>query len=81
MYEKQVYDSVFVDEFTKSRAVHASVVYLPTCQRVPIFKLFFKRIMFFWIPNKFVQYILYILHILNKYIPNVYFLYEYIFLT
>ena len=80
------------------RAICASVVYVPTCQRamsvpifqlgvlrraniltfsanvpkgmsffqlrlpngVPIFQLFFKRIMFFYIPNKFIPNIFYI---------------------
>ena len=47
---------------------------------VPIFQLFFKRIMLSYIPNKFIPNIFYTFCIFI-YIPNIYFLYEYIFLN
>ena len=46
---------------------------------VPFFQIVFKRIMFFHIPNKFLPNTFYIF-LYFKYIPNIYFLYEYIFL-
>ena len=54
---------------------------VPTCQRckgVPIFQLFYKRIVFFiYLINLHLMYFIYFVYF--RYIRNIYFLYKYIF--